>query len=202
VLRRFGAVPASVENAEHALDLGAGVIAYPGGALDVYRPWTERNRIDFHDHAGFVRLALHSGVPVFPTVSHGSHHSIVVVSRGDRLACLLGLDRLRIDVFPLIVGVPFGLSSVLAPYIPLPAKIVVEVLEPVDWTSYGPDAAGDPTVVRQCYDEITGRMQVALDRLARELPHPLWSGLLRVGSRWARPPDTHSAVGEPGQFRK
>ncbi len=177
-LRKIGAIPASMANAEQALALGAGVLVYPGGAWEVYRPWTERNRIDFHDHTGFVRLALRHGVPVFPAVSHGSQNSLIVVSRGDRLAGVVGIDRLRVDVFPIGVGIPFGLTSAFVPSVPIPAKIIVEVLDPLDWTAHGPDAADDPDVVRACYEETTDRMQSALDRLAREMPHPLWTRLL------------------------
>lgn len=177
-LRKFGALPACPEHAERALSLDAGVVVYPGGDWEAYRPWTQRNRIDFHDHVGFVRLALRLQVPVFPVVSHGSHESLIVVSRGDRIARLLGLDRLRVNVFPIMLGVPFGIGPVFVPTVPLPAKVLVEVLEPLDWGGLGRDAADDPHVVRACYGEITTRMQQALDRLAREVPHPVWRRLL------------------------
>jgi 1-acyl-sn-glycerol-3-phosphate acyltransferase len=177
-VRRFGALPACPANAERALSLDAGVIVYPGGDWEVYRPWVERNRIDFHDHVGFVRLALRRQVPVFPVVSHGSHESLIVVSRGDRLARVLGLDRVRVNVFPIMLGVPFGIGPVFVPNVPLPAKVLVEVLDPLDWSAHGGgDAADDPDVVRACYVEITTRMQEVLDRLVRELPHPVWTRL-------------------------
>jgi 1-acyl-sn-glycerol-3-phosphate acyltransferase len=177
-LRKCGALPASPKHAEQALSLDAGVLVYPGGDWEVYRPWTERNRIEFHDHVGFVRLSLRRQVPVFPVVSHGSHESLIVVTRGDRLARLLGLDRLRINVFPIMLGIPFGIAPAFVPNVPLPAKVLVEVLEPLDWRHLGRDAADDPDVVRACYDEITTRMQQALDRLVRELPYPVWRRLL------------------------
>ena len=172
-LRRLGAVPASMENARTALSRGAGVLVYPGGDWEAYRPWTERNRIDFHGHTGFVQLALREGVPVIPAVSHGSHDSLIVVSRGDGIGRALGLDRLRIRVFPFMLGVPFGLAPVFLPNVPYPAKVVVEVLEPVDWSHHGPGAADDPEVLHDAYEEITGRMQEALDRLVVEMPHPV-----------------------------
>ena len=171
-LRKFGALPASPEHAEQALSLDAGVLVYPGGDWEAYRPWTERNRIEFHGHDGFVRLALRRQVPVFPVVSHGSHESLIVVSRGDRLARLLGLDRLRINVFPILLGIPFGIGPMFVPNVPLPAKVLVEVLEPLDWSHLGRDAAHDPDVVRACYDEITTRMQQALDRLVPRAAPP------------------------------
>jgi len=172
-LRKLGAIPANMTNAERALTLGAGVMVYPGGDREAYRPWTERNRIEFDDHTGFVRLALRHGVPVIPAVSHGSHDSLIVVTRGERIGRALGLDRLRIGVFPLMAGIPFGLAPVFLPNVPFPTKILIEVLEPVDWSAHGPDDTDDPDVLRACYDEITDTMQHTLDRLATEMPHPL-----------------------------
>ena len=107
-------------------------------------------------------MALGHGVPVFPVVSHGSHNSLIVVSRGDRIGHLIGIDRLRVNVFPFAVGFPFGLTSAFVPYVPIPAKIIVEVLEPIDWSDRGPADADDPDVVRSCYEQITGTMQAAL----------------------------------------
>jgi hypothetical protein len=131
-------------------------------------------------------LALQTGVPVVPVVTHGSHHAVVVVSRGDHLATALGLNRLRINVFPILLG-PFGLTSILTPPLPLPAAITVEFLPALDWSGRGPDGADDPAVVDGCYAEITANMQSALDRLRAEHPHPVLRGVTklvrRVGAR-------------------
>lgn len=182
-MRRLGALPASMANAERAVGEGAGVLVYPGGDHEVYRPWVERNHIQFHGHAGFVRLALRHGIPVVPAVSHGSHDSIVVLARGERLGRAIGLDRLRIGVFPILAG-PFGVAPVFVPQPPLPTKIRVEVLAPVDWSALGPDDAHDADVVQACYDEVTGTLQGALDRLARDMPVPLATRLATaVGMR-------------------
>lgn len=178
-LRRFGAVPAGGDAARQALGRGAAVLVYPGGDWEDCRPWTERNRVDLHGHAGFVRLALRARVPVVPVVGHGAHHAVVCVSRGDRLARALHLDRLRIHVLPWFVGVPFGLAP-LVPGVPLPAKVTVEFLAPFDWSRDGPGAAEDPTLVQARYDEVTAAMQAALDRLHAERPHPV---LTRIGLR-------------------
>ena len=109
-------------------------------------PWTERNRVDLGGHRGFVRLALRTGVPVVPVVTHGSHDAIVVVSRGERLARMLGLHRLRIQVFPIFLA-PFGLTTVLTPPLPMPSSITVEFLPPLDWSAYGPESADDEEIV-------------------------------------------------------
>jgi 1-acyl-sn-glycerol-3-phosphate acyltransferase len=175
-LRRIGAIPADGQAAEEGLANGALVLAYPGGDREACRPWTERDRVDLGGHRGFVRLALRTGVPVVPVVAHGSHDAIVVVSRGERLATALGLHRLRIHVFPILLA-PYGLTTVVVPPLPMPAAITVEFLPPLDWSSHGPEAADDEDVVGRCYDEVSRIMQAALDRQHARNPHPVLRGL-------------------------
>jgi 1-acyl-sn-glycerol-3-phosphate acyltransferase len=177
VMRKIGQVPASRENAGRALDEGLPVLVYPGGDKDLFRPWTERNLIDFHGRTGFVKLALEKQVPVIPVVGQGGHDAIFVLTRGEGIARALGADRVRLGALPLIWQLPWGISPPFPIYLPLPAKITVEVCEPLDWTGYGPDAADDCGVVEQCYAELVDVMQQTLDRLAEANPYPLLSRL-------------------------
>lgn len=177
--RRMGSVPANHVNAGRLLDAGQAVIVYPGGDEEDYRPWTERNHVDLHGRMGFVRLALRHQVPVIPVVAHGSHEVIIVLARGEHLARRLGLDRLRINILPVVLGPPWGIAPVQLPTWPLPSRVNVRVCEPLDWSHYGPEAADDPAIVRACYEQIVGRMQTNLDELAAELPHPV---IARVGT--------------------
>ena len=66
-------------------------------------------------------------VPVVPVVAHGSHNSVVGLSRGDRVARALGLGRVKVHVMPGLLGLPFGAVPVLPP-VPLPAKVTVDFL--------------------------------------------------------------------------
>jgi 1-acyl-sn-glycerol-3-phosphate acyltransferase len=180
LMRRIGEVPASRENASRGLDAGLPVLVYPGGDHECFRPWIDRNRIDFHGRTGFIELALRKQVPVVPVVSHGGHHSIYILTRGRWIGRLLGTRRIRTPSFPLALQFPWGLSPVGLPGLPLPAKITVQVLEPMAWSGYGPEAADDPAIVERCYHEITGRMQATLDRLAAEHPRPVLARLGRL----------------------
>lgn len=171
--RKLGLVPASHGAAERALQKGSSLLLYPGGAHEVYRPWAERNRVDFAGHKGFIKLALRTGVPVVPVVGHGGHESVIVLSRGETLAKIFGMNRIRLDIFPIIAQVPWGISSPVLPGIPLPSKVTVEICTALDWSHYGPEAASDPGIVDRCYDEITSLMQSTLTRLAAEHPRPL-----------------------------
>jgi len=174
-MARAGAIEADPAAARAVLESGGILVTYPGGDYDVFRPWWSRNRIDFGGRMGFIRLALRAQVPVVPAVSVGAHETVVVLSRGERVARRLRLDRLfRIKVMPLVIGPPFGIVPGGIPTWPLPAKITVELGPPVDWSArYGPQAADDEAVVRRCYDELTAAMQSTLDRLAGERRFPV-----------------------------
>jgi len=184
LMRRIGQIPAHPDHAGAALDAGAAVLVYPGGAHEAFRPWSERNRIDFAGHKGFVKLALRKQVPVVPVVGHGGHESTLVLGRADWIAERLGMQRLRVSVLPLVWQIPWGLSLPLPPGVPLPAKITVDVGEPIDWRHLGPEAADDPALVDRCYEEITQAMQATLSRLAAERPYPLldrvWGALPKL----------------------
>jgi 1-acyl-sn-glycerol-3-phosphate acyltransferase len=178
LMRKIGQMPASMDNAETALGQGHSVLLYPGGAYEVFRPWKDRNRIAFKGRRGFVRLALRAGVPVVPVVGHGGHETTIVLTRGERLAKLLGLDRVRMDGAPLLFQIPWGISTPATPGLPLPAKITVQVCEPLDWSRFGAEAADDPEILEQCYQETVAIMQSTLDTLAIENPRPLLTRFL------------------------
>lgn len=177
IMRKIGQVPASRKNAARALDAGAAVLVYPGGDHEVFRPWTDRNRIDFGGRKGFIKLALSKRIPVVPVVGHGGHETTFVLTRGDWIAKQLPLEDLRMEVWPILWQIPWGLSPAGLPSLPLPAKITVQICKPIDWSRYRPKDANDPVVLERCYDQITGVMQKTLDRLAAENPYPLLSRL-------------------------
>jgi 1-acyl-sn-glycerol-3-phosphate acyltransferase len=170
-LRRYGTVAASAENAHKALDSGAALLVYPGGDYEVHRPSTESSRVDFGGRKGFIRLALEKDVPLIPVVAIGGQETALFLSRGERLARLLWLDRtVRLKVLPISLALPWGLNvGDLAGHLPLPAKITIQVLEPIDLRAeFGDDPDLDGT-----YDAIVGRMQATLDDLAAERRLPV-----------------------------
>lgn len=186
LIRRAGAIPADESAAEAALASGAAVLVFPGGDHDACRPWTDRDRIDFGAHRGFVRLALRSGVPVVPAVGYGAHHAVFVVARGEPFARAMGFAGVRVNVFPVLLGPPLGLTPLLT--VPLPAQVSVEFLPALDWTRYGTAGADDPEVVEACHDEIVTAMQAAMDRLHAEHPHPVVEGAVALARQVATAP--------------
>ncbi len=167
---RNGFIRANAANAEQALRSGGVVVVFPGGDYDVYRPTLQENRIDFDGRTGYVKAALNAGVPIVPAVAIGGQESQLYLSRGTGLAKLLRLDKiLRSKVLPISFGFPFGLSAVLPVNVPLPTKIVTQVLEPIDIAEqFGaePDIDAVDAYVRRV-------MQQALDELAKERRLPV-----------------------------
>lgn len=175
-LRSFGVLPACRDAATAAIKDGGAVMVYPGGDWEACRPWTERGKIDFAGRKGFIRLALEQGIPVIPAVANGGHDSIFVLSRGERTARMLGLDKLvRAKVFPYTVGVPFGVAPVL-PQLPLPASVKVSFLPPLQWSTE-PGDPGDTAAVDRHYHQTVATMQAELDRLRAETPNPVATGI-------------------------
>ena len=170
-LRRFGTVVASHENAQRAFGVGAPVLVYPGGDVETFRPSWHSDRVEFAGRKGFVRLALDQGVPIVPVVSIGGQETALFLTRGQHLARALRLDRLaRLKVLPISIGPPFGVNVLDLPgRLPLPAKITIEVLPPIDLQErFGPHP--DPDEV---YEHVTTVMQKALERLAEERTLPI-----------------------------
>ncbi len=166
-LRRVGVIEANRENAAKALRSGALVLVFPGGDYDSYRP-TFENKIDFAGRTGYVRTAIESDVPIVPMVSIGAQESQLFLTRGNWLAKRLGLERLRAEILPITFGFPFGLSVFFPPNVPLPTKIVTQVLDPIDvLEEFGedPDIDAVDAHVRQI-------MQTALDKLGEQAPVP------------------------------
>lgn len=162
---------ASHEHAREALEAGAAVLVYPGGDWEVHRPFWERNTVDFAGRKGFIRLARDAGVPIVPVVSIGGQETALFLSNGNWLARLLGVDKsLRLKVLPISIALPWVLNvGDFLSHLPLPAKITIEVLEPIDLEEqFGPDPD-----VEEVYDHVTEAMQDALDSLAAERRLPI-----------------------------
>jgi 1-acyl-sn-glycerol-3-phosphate acyltransferase len=171
MLRRYGTVAASHENARKALDAGAAVLVYPGGDWEVHRPSWHSDRVDFAGRKGFIRLALEAGVPIVPVVAIGGQETSVFLSHGQRLSGLLRLDRLfRLKVLPVSLALPWIVNvGDFFGHLPLPAKITVQVLEPIDLRrQFGRNPDAD-----EIYEHVTELMQEELTALAAERRLPI-----------------------------
>lgn len=171
LVQRYGTVSASPDNMRRALRRGAALLVYPGGDEESFRPSWETSDVDFAGRAGFVKLALEYDVPIVPVVSLGGQETALFLGRGRRVASALALNRLaRLKVLPPVIGPPFGITVLDFPgRIPLPAKIRVRVMPPIDLRR---ELGGDGRVDAG-YRLVTSRMQRTLTRLSNQRTLPV-----------------------------
>lgn len=170
LLRRFGTVEADPDNAEKALDAGAIVTVFPGGDHEVYRPSWESARIDMGGRKGFLRLALTKDVPIVPMVTLGGQETALFLSRGEWLAKALGVDKsLRLKTLPIMLSLPFGLQIGPLPHFPLPSKVTIRLLEPIDLR----ERFGEDPDLDEVYDQLVTSMQEVLTDLQRQRRLPV-----------------------------
>jgi 1-acyl-sn-glycerol-3-phosphate acyltransferase len=171
---QVGAIQTHPDIARAALRRDAAVLIYPGGSKDVFRPHSLRNKIYFHGHKGFIKLALQEEAPIIPFISHGAHSTLIVLAdiypqlqqlHKWGMPWLAGFDP---GVFPIYLGLPWGIGVGPLPNIPLPIPIHTRVCPPILFERYGQEAARDRQYVEQCYDRVCQQMQQELDRLVQE----------------------------------
>lgn len=170
---QVGAVVAHPKMAIAALRQNASVLVYPGGAKDVFRPHALRHKIFLNGNQAFIKLALREQVPIIPLISHGAHDTLWVLDDLYDLAkqihalgvpWLLNLDP---EVFPIYLGLPWGLAIGPLPNIPLPIPIQTRVCPPIVFERYGREAALDRAYVNACYNLVCAEMQQAMNDLVQ-----------------------------------
>jgi 1-acyl-sn-glycerol-3-phosphate acyltransferase len=170
-VQRWGTVPASPANMRRALNQDSALLVYPGGDIETFRPTWESGEVDFAGRTGFVRLALETEVPIVPVVSVGGQETALFLGRGRRIARALSLDRrMRLKVVPPVLGPPFGVTILDLPMrVPMPAKIDVRVMPPIDLR----EELGRKADPEEGYRLVTSRMQRTLTRLDHDRTLPL-----------------------------
>ncbi|MBL1178565.1 lysophospholipid acyltransferase family protein [Pantanalinema sp. GBBB05] len=172
---QVGALRAHPKMALAALQQNATLLIYPGGAQDVFRPYSERHKIHLHGRRGFIKLALQTETPIVPVISAGAHSTLIVLAdiypqlqqlHQYGLPWLFGIDP---EVCPIYLGLPWGIAIGPLPNIPFPVQIHTRVCRPIVFERYGEAAADDREYVDRCYDLVQTRMQSELDRLTQSL---------------------------------
>ena len=180
-----GAVRAHPKMAIAALQRKASVLVYPGGTKDAFRPHRLRDRIYFSGHKGFIKLALREQVPIVPLISWGAHDTLLVLDDCYEQArqlnqwgmpWLLGIDP---GIFPIYLGLPWGLSVGALPNMPLPVQIHTRVCPAITFERYGRDVLDDQAYIDECYTTVVNHMQMALDKLIADTKASAKSKCLR-----------------------
>ena len=166
-----GAVRAHPKMAIAAFQRNASILVYPGGGLDAFRSHSMRNKIYFAGRKGFIKLALREEVPIVPMISYGAHDTLIVLA--DFYEQIKQLHQwgmpwlfdVDLEVFPIYIGLPWGLAIGPLPNIPFPVKIHTRVCPPIVFERYGRKAASDRAYVDACYQKVLTQMQQELDQL-------------------------------------
>lgn len=165
LLMKSGAVRATREAAGRVFAAERKMVTFPGGNQEAFRPWTKRHEVNFHGHKGFARIAIRSGAPIVPLLCLGGHNTFFVLWQGEALARLTGAKKwLRSPSFPVFLGLPWGVGLGPIFHFPLPAKMHIELGEPIRTDHLTPEQADDPQVLQEIYDQVTSRIQRMMDR--------------------------------------
>ena len=165
LLMKSGAVRASREAVGRAFEAGRKILVFPGGNIEAFRPWKDRHKIVFRGHKGFARMALRHGTPVVPVMNLGGHNTFMVLWRGEPLARLTRVDKLlRSPSFPLFLGLPWGLGFGPIFHFPLPARMTIEIGDPIPVDHYGEGAEKDEAAVDALYHLTVDALQGMMDR--------------------------------------
>jgi hypothetical protein len=110
-------------------------------------------------------------VPIVPVVAIGGQETALFLSHGQRLSTLLRLDKLlRLKVLPVSLALPWIVNvGDFFGHVPLPAKITIQVLEPIHLRK----RFGRNPDVDEVYEYVTGLMQEELTALAAERRLPV-----------------------------
>ena len=175
VAARMGAVQEHPIMGIAALNLKASIAVFPGGIQDVFRPYSQRHKIYFHNRKGFIKLAIKKGVPIVPMISYGAHSTFMVLAdiypqmralHEIGMPWALGIDP---EAFPIYLGLPWGLAVGPLPHIPPPIKIHTRIRPPIYFDRTGAQAMRDSDYVDLCFRRVKNEMQQSLDRLVAEI---------------------------------
>ena len=169
-LRKAGVVTATDDHAREALRSGGVACVYPGGSHEAHRPSWKTAELELGDLAAEVELALAHNAPLVPVVAIGGQETALFLTSGERLSRTLRLDRIGIARVPVAVALPWGINvGDLLGHLPLPSKLIVEVLPPIDVVA----RVRDGSDVHELAAHVRSRMQDTLDALAQERRIPV-----------------------------
>jgi len=163
-MTRLGGVLACQENADRVLQSGQILGVYPEGVQGAFTRYREAYQVRQFWHRDFVRMALRHRVPIIPFVNVGSAEALPVFAQIKSRIWTRHMNWpcIPISTFPLVPA-------------PLPSKWHIHFLPPVHVEQqYGPEAAGNDSVVRKISQEVQMQMQQAIDEMRRRRRSVFW----------------------------
>jgi 1-acyl-sn-glycerol-3-phosphate acyltransferase len=149
---RTGGVRACQENAERLLMKDHLVTVFPEGVKGIGKLYKNRYRLQRFGRGGFIKLALRTNSPIFPTAVIGAEEIHPILYKSTLLAKPLGIPYL--PVTPTLPGL--GLLGL----IPLPSKWTIVFGEPIHFNAkYGPKDAEDQLLVNRLSETVREKIQ-------------------------------------------
>ena len=165
-LARVGGVRACRENADRLLRTGHSVVAFPEGAKGAAKVFRERYQLKRFGRGGVVRAALENRVPLVPVGVVGAEEAHPLLFKAHLPGRAVGLPFLPVTpTFPLLGAI--GL-------LPLPAKWVITIGDPIELDYGEPDAAEDELLVSRLTAQLRSKIQALVDE-GIEARHSVWS---------------------------
>jgi 1-acyl-sn-glycerol-3-phosphate acyltransferase len=166
---RAGGVAAHPENAYRLLrEQQQLALVFPEGTKGTGKLYTERYKLRRFGRGGFVEIAMRAGVPIVPIAVVGSEEAMPIIAKVPALAKILGVPYVPITANMLAFG-PLGLV------LPLPAKIKVRVLDPVEFDVPADQERYSRSRVMDEAEAIRVRIQDALYDMLRKR-RSVWTG--------------------------
>jgi 1-acyl-sn-glycerol-3-phosphate acyltransferase len=166
---RLGGVAAHPDNAFRLLhDDRQLVLVFPEGTKGTGKTYRDRYKLHRFGRAGFVEIAMRSGVPVIPIAVVGNEEAMPIMFKSRRIAALLNIPYAPVTANMLAFG-PLGAG------IYFPAKFRIRVLPPVHFDVASDQERYPRAQVMDEADHIRDTIQDALyDMLRRR--RSVWRG--------------------------
>lgn len=162
LLTGFGTLEGEPNAAMHLLERGHLVGVYPGGVREAFKGPEGRHRVrDYWGKSlGFVRLAMRAGVPIVPVACAGIDDIYVQVKTAEELK-----DSLFARLLQKYMNNPKYSVALFAGagVLPLPARLVYEVGDPIVMPETGEAAANDRALVERTRDVVAEKLERLID---------------------------------------
>jgi 1-acyl-sn-glycerol-3-phosphate acyltransferase len=153
-MTKLGGIVANQENADRVLSREGLLGMFPEGIHGAFTMYRNAYKLGKFGRDEYVKMALRNRAPLIPFVTVGSAEIYPIWGRLDWKWVKRATEWLYLPLGP---NFPF-------PGLPLPSKWHTRFLEPIPvQEKYGPEAAGDPAVVREISREVRALMQAAID---------------------------------------
>jgi 1-acyl-sn-glycerol-3-phosphate acyltransferase len=158
LLAGIGGVVGHPDNAHRLLTEDKSlVLVFPEGGKGPVKPPRERYRLQRFGRGGFVETAMRAGVPIIPIAMMGTEDTTPT----------LASFRVAGNDVPLSLNALL-LGPLVGPFVPFPAKIRAQVLEPIHFDEPTGSDHYPKSLVMDHAEMIRGRMQSALSRMLQK----------------------------------